>query len=518
MKLMLDYYFLNLKSSRRELPIRLNYQMVRFMPLCLVLSAALLLVWATPSNSQSLIVSTSNLPAAKSSLLKRGARVKQLSGRSLLVQKISQQSVEKVLPHSLVEIDSRVFPATDPSELSQTNNQLFWIHQNESFPGADISTPLAWNFTRGRGQVIAVLDSGISSQSKELTGQVWANPYDSKDGIDNDNNGIVDDAGGAGFYEGKSSANVEDVFGHGTEVSSLIAARANNGGIVGVAPEAKIMPVKILGDDGSGYESDLVQGINYAVAHGAKIINLSLVSDALSPSLALLDAVAKAAASRVLIVAAAGNKGQNIDLSPVYPAALANNNILSVGASDNQDRRASFSNFGKNNVDLFAPGDMVPLVTKDNQVALGSGTSFAAPIAAAGAALALSSNSNLSPQQLISLLKNNVDKVSSLQNISQSGGRLSVARLFKTIPASAVAKIVSPSYPRQSLKRSKGRVTLVLSYPLPATYKVYLDNKLIKTVTNQSRSTIRVKVKKGLHQLKVTTRQSGSVARIFRVR
>ena len=223
--------------------------MVRFMLLCLVLSASLLLVWATPSNAQSLIVSTSNLPAAKSSLLKRGARVKQLSGRSLLVQKISKQGVEKALPHSLVEIDSRVFPATDPSELSQPNNQLFWIHQNESFPSADISTPLAWNFTRGRGQVIAVLDSGISSQSKELTGQVWANPYDSKDGIDNDNNGIVDDAGGAGFYEGKSSANVEDVFGHGTEVSSLIAARANNGGIVGVAPEAKIMPVKILGDD-----------------------------------------------------------------------------------------------------------------------------------------------------------------------------------------------------------------------------------------------------------------------------
>ena len=205
-------------------------------------------------------------------------------------------------------------------------------------------------------------------------------------------------------------------------------------------------------------------------------------------------------------------------MSPVYPAALANNNILSVGASDNQDRRASFSNFGKNNVDLFAPGDMVPLVTKDNQVALGSGTSFAAPIAAAGAALVLSSNSNLSPQQLISLLKNNTDKVSSLQSISQSGGRLSVARLFKTTPVAAVAKIVSPSYPRQSLKRSKGRVTLVVSSPLPATYKVYLDNKLIKTVTNQSRSTMRVKAKKGLHRLKVTTIGGGSLMRIFRVR
>ncbi|MEB3329424.1 MAG: S8 family serine peptidase [Candidatus Sericytochromatia bacterium] len=246
---------------------------------------------------------------------------------------------------------------------------------------AKIGAPKAWDTTKGRGgPLVAIIDTGVDASHPDLASQVLPG----KDFVNRD-----DDA--------------SDDNGHGTHVAGTVAALGDNGaGAAGVAFEAKILPVKVLSARGSGPVSGIVDGINYAVARGAKVINLSLGSA--FPSVALRTAVADAVRAGVVVVAAAGNSDTT---DRMYPAGFPD--VLAVGASTPQDTRASFSNHG-DWVTIAAPGQGIYAPYRGAYRSL-SGTSMAAPHVAGAAALVMAANPSWSAAQVKQALEQSGDAV-----------------------------------------------------------------------------------------------------------
>ena len=202
--------------------------------------------------------------------------------------------------------------------------------------------------------VVGVIDTGIDINHPELVDSIWTNPGEiANNGIDDDGNGYIDDIHGWDFYHSDNSVfDAEDGDDHGTHVAGTIAAKGGNGiGITGIAPNVKIMPLKFLGADGSGYTSDAILAIEYAKKMGVKITNNSW--GGADYDQALKDAIDQA---NMLFVAAAGNDGLNNDQQPGYPASYDSPNIISVAAIDNSGKLADFSNYGASSVDIAAPG------------------------------------------------------------------------------------------------------------------------------------------------------------------
>lgn len=222
------------------------------------------------------------------------------------------------------------------------------------------------------------------------------------------------------FYGNNNVIGSKDLESHGTHVSGIVAATRNNGkGVNGVAKNVKIMPVRVV-PDGDEHDKDVALGIRYAVDNGAKVINTSF-GKAYSPNKEwVYDAIKYAAKNDVLIVNAAGNDGKNIDVDKTYPndsKDLLNeitDNVLTVGAmSLHYDEKlpASFSNYGKINVDVFAPGVEVYSTMPKDEYAPNSGTSMAAPSAAGVAALVRSYYPQLSASQVKHILMNSGLKI-----------------------------------------------------------------------------------------------------------
>ena len=213
-----------------------------------------------------------------------------------------------------------------------------------------ISAPEGWDFTHGASAVIiAIIDTGVDLDHPDLQSKLVAGT----DIVEGD--GIPDDDNG-----------------HGTHVAGIAAAATNNSiGVAGVGYDCRIMPVKALDAQGSGLTSDVAAGISFAVTNGAKVVSLSLGSP--SNSSTMQSAVNNAWNSGVLVVAASGNDGTSA-LS--YPAA--HTNAIAVGATDANDARASFSNFGPW-VDVAAPGTDILSTYINNQYAYTSGTSMSTP-------------------------------------------------------------------------------------------------------------------------------------------
>ena len=220
-----------------------------------------------------------------------------------------------------------------------------------------------WVHSRGAGVTVAVIDTGVAAVP-DLTGQLLPG-YD--------------------WVTGSAGGNA-DGFGHGTHVAGIISAVAGNGiGVAGIAPDVKILPLRVLGNDGSGDTSDVASAVIYATQHGAKVINMSLGGTDFDQTLA--DAVSYAQAQDVVVVAAAGNDKQQG--SPIsYPAALPN--VVAVGATDHNNTTAYFSNTGSY-LKVSAPGvdieSTVPTFKDPSGYEQLSGTSMATPYAAGVVAL-----------------------------------------------------------------------------------------------------------------------------------
>jgi thermitase len=288
----------------------------------------------------------------------------------------------------------------------------------------DIDAPAAWNEQTSCAKV-AVVDTGIQLDHPDLKQNLWKNPDEKDNGRDDDGNGYVDDIYGVDLVTGKGSG--EDHNGHGTHVAGIIGARGNNDrGISGLCWKTKLVSVRVMDADGRGYVDDQIAGIQYALRAGAKIINCSFGNT--DNSSVLRDAVAEAGKQDALIVASAGNDGANSDTKPVYPAAYPDSNVLSVAATDDNDRLASFSNYGASTVDLAAPGDHVGSTYLGSEYIYMSGTSMAAPYVAAAAAMLREAHGSWDSAEIASRLRTKGDELSALRGKTASGRRLNVNR------------------------------------------------------------------------------------------
>ena len=232
----------------------------------------------------------------------------------------------------------------------------------------------AWVESQGEGVTVAVIDTGVDINHEDLKNNIWSNPNEiAGNGIDDDEDGYIDDVNGWNFCDNNNVVNTVGDEEHGTHVAGIIAAEKDNGiGIVGVAPKAKIMPLKVF-KNGVAYTSDIINAIEYAEAHGAKIVNCSWGSN--ENNLALKEAIQN---SGLLFICAVGNGAQNIDVNPIYPAAFDCENIISVASLSKNGVLSAFSNYGENSVDVAAPGDGIVSTLPGNVYGVKSGTSMAA--------------------------------------------------------------------------------------------------------------------------------------------
>jgi serine protease len=300
-----------------------------------------------------------------------------------------------------------------------------------------ISAPAAWNTSTGTGRtIVAVIDSGVAYNHPDLKANLWRNPGEvAGNGIDDDRDGYVDDVVGYNFVANNGSP--WDDNGHGTHVAGTIGAVGDNGvGVAGVDWHARIMALKFLDASGSGYTSDAVRALNFAVAHGARVVNASFAGGGYDPAMAT--ALANARAKGVIVVAAAGNDGTDNDANPVYPANYAGDNLVSVAATDRNDRLASFSNYGRSTVDVAAPGVGIYSTLPNGKYGSYSGTSMAAPHVAGALALVWDAHPTWTYRQVIAAVLSTADRLSSLTG-KVATGRLDVAKAIAFNPGGTPA-------------------------------------------------------------------------------
>jgi hypothetical protein len=281
-----------------------------------------------------------------------------------------------------------------------------------------INAPEVWaQGITGQGVTVAVIDGGIDYNHPDLSHNLWKNPGEiPNNGIDDDGNGFIDDVHGWDFVHNDNTPLNQPGDDHGTHVAGIIAAAKNNIGTTGVAYNAKIMPIQVLGNQG-GSDSQIAQGIRYAIANGAKVINMSLGKEpGVGITSDLMGALQQAQQAGVVVVIASGNDRESLSAvrpdDPAYSAAIANLGIA-VGAIDSQRTLdLDSSPAGRNRLNfLVAPGvniySTIPVTDAANPASgygFESGTSMAAPHIAGIAALMLSANPNLTPAQVSSLL------------------------------------------------------------------------------------------------------------------
>lgn len=293
---------------------------------------------------------------------------------------------------------------------------------------SNISATNAWDMETGSSAVrIAVLDTGVNGLHEDLFGKVIEG-YDFVNSREIARNSDSDDHG------------------HGTAVASVAAAVGNNGrGMAGIAWNVEVMPVKVISASGTGTTREVILGMQYAVAHGADVIVMSIGSREESSS--LRDAVDEAWNARILTVASAGNDGATGPSSVLYPARYPR--TLAVGSTDGNDVRASFSSVGLE-LDLMAPGtDIFHATDSDSGYDRSSGTSFAAPFVAGTAALIKSTHPGLDAGTLHDLLRDTTDKVAGMNGAGRTDfygyGRLNARRALEQAKGEYAGKFVGVS-------------------------------------------------------------------------
>ena len=325
-----------------------------------------------------------------------------------------------------------------------------------------LGAPAAWEITTGsRSVVVAVIDGAIDLDHPDLVSNIWTNAGEIPgNGIDDDENGYVDDVHGYDFLgdfpggtgvpqeDNDPDVKVDDVaagdgidqdgdgiadgaVGHGTRVAGVIAARGNDGlGVPGTAWRVQIMAVRVTDPEGSGFFSSFVRALEYATANGADIINISLASTFLPESARA--AVEAAYSAGVVLVGAGGNSGGDVAFPAAMPEIIA---VGSHGDGDNVDARASFSPRGAG-VALVAPGRAVLTTdvraeSAEADYARATGTSFSAPFVSGTLALALSLEPGLDQAALLDLLRETATPLPEGTTPGWAGaGRLNMAALL----------------------------------------------------------------------------------------
>ena len=340
-----------------------------------------------------------------------------------------------------------------------TNGSLWGMYGDQTSPanqyGSQAGEAWAGGNTGSADVYIGVIDEGIDINHPDLAANIWTNPFDPIDGLDNDGNGYVDDVNGYDFagnnnsvYDGVPTNN--DIDAHGTHVSGTIGGVGGNGiGVAGVNWTVKIISGKFLGTSG-GTTADAIEAVNYFTdlknRHGLNIVatNNSWGGGGFSQS--LLDAITRGAKAGILFCAAAGNgnalgQGLNNDSTANYPSnynttqgtatesAASYDAVIAVASLTSSGARSSFSNYGRTTVDLGAPGSGVWSTTPNNSYSSFSGTSMATPHVTGAAALYKSINATADALSIKNAILDSARNTptASLNNITVTNGRLNVS-------------------------------------------------------------------------------------------
>lgn len=325
-----------------------------------------------------------------------------------------------------------------------------WINQGE-IP-AEFKTELDAD-ADGRITFYDLNDPGNAAYVKDFNGNTYIDAQDLledprwADGLDTDENGFVDDFYGWNFRTASDEPfapnDPRDALGHGTHVAGTIGAIGNNGrGVTGINWRSSLMALKFLDDANQGQTSDAVLAINYATmmrtqeGENVRVLNASWGQSG-GGSPALRTAIDAAGQAGMLFVAAAGNgnilgQGINIDREPFYPASYDLNNIISVAATDSEDRLARFSNFGAASVDLAAPGIGVVSTLPGRRYGTANGTSMAAPHVTGVAALIWSDFPDATPAEVRQGVLDSVDAPADLQGRLKASGRLNALKALQS--------------------------------------------------------------------------------------
>ena len=374
------------------------------------------------------------------------ALVKLPAGKDVASAKITYSATAGI---QYAEPDYKLYLSATPNDPFYNN---LWGMNNTGQTGgtedADIDAPEAWGLATGSSTIIvAVTDTGINYNHEDLASNMWINTAEQNGtaGVDDDNNGYIDDIYGYDFYLDNSDP--MDDHDHGSHVAGTIGGIGNNGkGVAGINWHVRMMALKIFqyggGSDPEGLVSAAAAAIEYATNKGAKVINASWHLPFAEYSQTLYDAISYAGDHGVMMVIAAGNDNVDNDVVPDYPQSFDLPNIISVMATDDNDQKASFSNYGKINVDLAAPGVDIFSCYRSGGYGYMSGTSMACPHVAGACALVWSTDPSLTVAELKQILLYTVDPLDSLTGLCVTGGRLN---LHKAILASKVGDTVPPT-------------------------------------------------------------------------
>ena len=308
------------------------------------------------------------------------------------------------------------------------------VNNKNGTKDADMDIVEAWGIEKGdHDVVVAVLDTGVDYRHSDLADNMWSGAdnhgYDfagDNDGT-NDNNPMPDAP-----YDEKGHY-------HGTHVAGTIGAVGdNNNGVSGVAQNVQIMAVKVFRPNGYGYSNDILEGLDYVskqIDNGVNVvaINASYGGGGGKDGDSMDKAIQKLGDKGVVFCAAAGNDGKNIDNNPTYPASYSATNIITVAASDQDDKLADFSNYGKNTVDVSAPGTNILSTFPDNKYAYLQGTSMATPNVVGTVALLASVNPNSSVDERIKAIEDNVDVKDALSTKVTTKGRVNAYKAVKAL-------------------------------------------------------------------------------------
>lgn len=350
---------------------------------------------------------------------------------------------EKSQSESEAEAGVAAFASSDPNVYSQSSARTGVADSWK------VETPLSQLQSK---VVVAVIDTGLDRNHQVFkpvnaggTGALWVNQAEAvgRPGVDDDQNGFVDDVNGWNFIN--NTGNFADDDDHGTHVAGIVVGVGQN---IFARPleESKIvvMPLKFLGEGGAGTTSNAIRAIYYAVNNGARIINNSWGGS--SYSRALHDAIIYAYDRHVLVVSAAGNYASNNDSSPIYPANYDVPSNLSVASASRFDDISGFSNYGATSVAVASPGEYIESTVVGDTTRQMSGTSMAAPFVAGLAARALREAPSLSGYQLKVLLMQTADPSSALKNKVVTGARVNALSAIQAAQQMVSINSSQPTY------------------------------------------------------------------------
>lgn len=365
--------------------------------------------------------------------------------QSMIENLKNDPNVEYVEPNYIIKKQSagveRIMSASEAKELvvSRSDVSASSLYAQTSAP---IQVPQSWALAKQSGNVavVAVIDTGVDYNHDVFvqTGAIWNNVGETpNNGIDDDRNGYIDDVRGWNFVSNNNNPMDDD--NHGTHVAGIVLGATQDIMADNLEPaKVHIMPLKFLDADGQGTTADAIRAIEYAINNGAVVLNNSWGGGNFSQ--ALEDAIVTAYNARLTFVAAAGNAANNNDSSPTYPANYDIPNVMAIAATNNSDTSiASFSNYGKQTVDVGSPGTSILSTLPGNSYGLSSGTSMAAPFVSGIAGLLKWENPDINGYQMKLILSNSANKVSYLANKVSTESRINALNSMNYVQTNSIS-------------------------------------------------------------------------------